>query len=246
MRAGRRPCGWGACRSRSNSRATIELRGTWRRPCNRTVRMDVHNRPIYSRLAVLLVLFLMHGGLVLIFLGEKPEYREQPESPEVPMTVFFIDSEPRAPPEGSRISRRPTVKRQKRLSTDAAISSLDTTAPSENQGPATPPPVDWLAEAERSATEIAARGEAGRAAESPTSPPVAAPWDLRPLLESTGHGLILRIPLEIPGKLIDHCFGNMDLGHDLTGHWERYQLGCAFRKQPARGDLFDSLRKPSQ
>jgi len=51
--------------------------------------------------------------------------------------------------------------------------------------------------------------------------------------------------MEIPGKIIDHCFGNVDLGHDQTGEWERYQLGCAFRKQPARGDLFDSVRKPS-
>jgi hypothetical protein len=74
-------------------------------------------------------------------------------------------------------------------------------------------------------------------------------------LEFTGHGLQLRIPVEIPGDIIDHCFGNMDLGHNRfgdmgfadnpTGQWELYQLKCAFRKQPARGDLFDSLRKPS-
>jgi hypothetical protein len=64
-------------------------------------------------------------------------------------------------------------------------------------------------------------------------------------LESTGHGLKLTIPLRIPGKLVDHCFANMDLGHNEGGKWELYQLKCAFRKQPARGDLFDSLRKPS-
>jgi hypothetical protein len=56
----------------------------------------------------------------------------------------------------------------------------------------------------------------------------------------------LRIPVEIPGHVIDHCFGNIDLGHDQTGHAERYQLGCALGKTPARGDLFDSLRKPSE
>jgi hypothetical protein len=75
-------------------------------------------------------------------------------------------------------------------------------------------------------------------------------------LEFTGHGLQLRIPVEIPGDIIDHCFGNMDLGHNRfgdmgfadnpTGHWELYQLKCAFKKQPARGDLFDSLRTPSE
>jgi len=208
--------------------------------------MDVYNKPIYPRLAALFVLLLLHGGLILVFLRERPAYREQSGAPEVPTIIFFIDSQaglPLPPPESSRISRRPTGKRQNRSGTEAAISSLDTTAPAENQGPAAPPPVDWLAEARRSAAEIASRGESDRAAESPAAP---APWDLRPLFESTGHGLKLRIPVEIPGKLIDHCFGNMDLGHDLTGQWERYQLGCAFRKQPARGDLFDSLRKPSE
>jgi hypothetical protein len=75
-------------------------------------------------------------------------------------------------------------------------------------------------------------------------------------LEFTGHGLQVRIPVEIPGNIIDHCFGNMDLGHnrfadtDLahnqTGNWELYQLKCALRKQPARSDLFDSLRQAPQ
>ena len=95
--------------------------------------MDVHNRRIYLRSTVVLVLLLLHGGLILVFLREKPAHRDHQESPEVAMTVFFFD----------------------------------------------------------------------------------------------------------------HCFGNMDLGHDMTGTWERYQLGCA-RKQPARGDLFDSLRKPPE
>jgi hypothetical protein len=211
--------------------------------------MDVHNRPIYLRSSVLLVVFLLHGSLILVFLREKPAYRGHPTSPEVPTTIFFINPQSRLPlpaPETSRIPRRPTRNLQHRLRPDAAISSLATAVPPENQASADSPPVDWLAEAHRSASEIAARGEPGRAAQSPSSPTASAPWDLRPLLESTGHGLRLRIPVEIPGRIIDHCFGNMDLGHDLTGHWERYQLGCAFRKQPARDDLFDSLRKPSE
>ena len=211
--------------------------------------MDVHNRPIYRRTVVLILLYLSHSSLVLVFLREKPARRDSPASPEVPATIFFNNPQPRLPlppPETSRIPHQPTRNLQHRLRPDAAISSLDTTTPAEDQGSAASPPVDWLAEGHRSASEIASRGEPGQAAQSPPSPTASAPWDLRPLLESTGHGLKLRIPVEIPGNLIDHCFGNMDLGHDQTGHWERYQLGCAFRKRPARGDLFDSLREPSK
>jgi hypothetical protein len=220
--------------------------------------MDVHNRPIYRRLAVLLVLLLLHGSLILIFLREKPAYTERHVSPEVPTTIFFINPQPRLPvppPETSRIPNRPIRKLQQRLRPDTAISIPDA-APAENQEPAAAPPVDWLAEAHRSVSEITSRGEPGRAAESSSSPTASAPWDSRPLLEFTGHGLQVRIPVEIPGDIIDHCFGNMDLGHNRygdtgfadnpTGHWELYQLKCAFRKQPARDDLFDSLRKPSE
>jgi hypothetical protein len=210
--------------------------------------MDVYDRPTYRRSVVLLVLFLLHGSLILVFLREKPAYRALLASPEVPTTIFLINPQrdlPLPAPETSRIRHQPTKGSQHELDPDAVISRLDTTVPSEDQGSAASPSIDWSAEARRSAAEIAARGETGRAAESPSSPTASAPWDLRPLLESTGHGLKLRIPVEIPGNIIDHCFGNMDVGHDQTGQWERYQLGCAFRKQPARGDLFDSLRKQS-
>ena len=208
--------------------------------------MDVHNRRrIYLRSTLVLVLLLLHGSLVRVFLREKPAYGYHQESPEVAMTLFFLDPEPSPslrPPETWRIPQRPRKSLQHRLPPDAGISSLDTTVPAEIQESAAPPPVDWFAEAHRSTSGIIAHGKPGQAAQSPSSPGATAPWDLRPLLESTGHGLRARIPVEIPGRIIDHCFGNMDLGHDMTGTWERYQLGCAFRKQPARGDLFDSLR----
>jgi len=210
--------------------------------------MDAHNRPVYPRAAVLLAVFLLHGSLVLVFLREKPVVTDRHVSPESSTTIFFIDPRlPLPPAETSRIPHhRPARNLQQRLRPDAAISSLGITAPAENQASAAPAAVDWLAEGQRSAAVIASRGESGRAAESPSSSTTPAPWDMRPLLESTDHGLTLRIPVEIPGKIIDHCFGNMDLGHDMTGHWERYQLGCAFGKQPARGDLFDFLRKPPE
>ncbi len=209
--------------------------------------MDVHNRPLYLRSAVLLVLFLLHGGLILVFLREKRAYKDHPATPGLATTIFFIDPQPRLPPpETSRIPHRPTRDLQRTLHPAPPISSPDTTVPSESPGPAASPPIDWLAQAHQSA-EIANGGKPGGAAESPTSPTAAAPWDPTPRLpESTGHGLRWQIPLEIPGKIIDHCFANMDLGHDQGGKRELYQLKCALRKQPARGDLFDSLRKPSE
>jgi hypothetical protein len=71
------------------------------------------------------------------------------------------------------------------------------------------------------------------------------------LRESTCHGLKLRIPVGIPSKIIDHCFielgqTNLDqsnLGQTPSAPEQRLQIRCALRKQPARGDLFDSLRK---
>jgi hypothetical protein len=192
--------------------------------------MGVHTRRIYQRAVVLLVLFLLHGSLVLVLVREKPAYRDHDESPEVPTTIFFINSQPRLPlppPETSRIQHRPTRTLQHRLRPDAAISSLDTTVSSENQLSDASPPVDWLAEAHQSASEIAGRGEPGREAESPSSPTASAPWDSRPLLEFSGHGLKFRIPVEIPGDIIDHCFGNMDLGHNRFGDmtWITTQRG---------------------
>jgi hypothetical protein len=198
----------------------------------------------------LLVVFLLHGSLVLVFLREKTTDKDRDASPELSTTIFFINPQPRLPPpppETSRIPHRSTRDLLHQLRPDAPISSLDTAVPSEDPGSAASPPVDWSAEAHRSAAEIANRGEPGRVMESPSSPTAAAPWDPHPhLLESTGHGLKLRIPVQIPGDIIDHCFANMDLGHNEQGGWELYQLKCAFRKQPARGDLFDSLRKPSE
>lgn len=220
--------------------------------------MEAHNRSIYPRAAVLLVLFLLHGGLILVFLRERPHYRGSPGVPDLPTTIFFLDPQPRfalPPPETPRIPHRPSRDLQHRPPPNAGISNIDTPAPSEHEGPAAAPTVDWLAEAHREASEIARRGEPTRAMESPT-PTAPIPWDSRPLLEFTGHGVQVPIPVRIPGDIIDHCFANVDLGHNRfadtdpahnpTGNWELYQLKCALNKRPARSDLFDSLRPPSQ
>jgi hypothetical protein len=73
-------------------------------------RMDVCDRPIYPRLAVLLVLILAHGGLILVFQREKPAHTARSASLEVPMTLLFFDPAPPPtppPPETERIPHRP-------------------------------------------------------------------------------------------------------------------------------------------
>lgn len=105
----------------------------------------------------------------------------------------------------------------------------------ENDNLSTPPIVDWLAEAQRSAADIVGRNAPDKA--EATSPARIAPWDPHPqALETTGHGLKLRI--------IDPCFADVDLGQTVYGSEARLQLGCTLGKKPARGDLFDSISKP--
>jgi len=207
-------------------------------------RMDACGRPIYPRLAVLLVLILAHGGVILVFQREKPAHTARGASLEFPMTLFFIDPSP-PPPETERIPHRPISNLTHRPHPETAITPPEPVAPAEN-APSAPAAVDWLAEAQRSAAEITSRQNSGHAAEAPAAPHAPAPWDSRPLLESTGHGMKIRIPVDIPGDIIDHCFGNTDVVHDQAGQTERLQLGCAFGKRAVRGDLFDSLHKPAE
>jgi hypothetical protein len=111
--------------------------------------------------------------------------------------------------------------------------------PSEAESPLgipAPPVIDWLAEAQRSTAEIMGRAEPERPAVTPSTPTGIAPWDSHSQrLEATGHGLKFRI--------IDRCFADLDLGQTVYGPEERLQLGCDLKKKPARGDLFDFLRK---
>ena len=209
--------------------------------------MDVYDRPIYSRLAVLLVLILLHGGLILVLQREKPAYTERTASREVPTPLFFIDPAPPPlppPPATEQIPRQSTRNLPHRPHPDTAITLPEPVAPAQNAPSAAPPAVDWLAEAQRSAAEITSRQNSGRAAGAPAEPLAPAPWDSHPLLESTDHGMTVRIPVDIPGNIIDHCFGKTDAAHDQAGQIERMQLGCAFGKRTVRGDLFDSVRKP--
>jgi hypothetical protein len=209
--------------------------------------MDVLNRPISVRSAMLLVIFLLHGGLTLILLRAKPDrdHRRSP-GPELSTTVFFLEPEPRVPlppPEAPQIPHRPARELQHHLRADAPVSSPDTSVAAESPGAAASAAVDWYGEAQRSAAEITSRGRAGRAAQAPPSPTARVPWDSRPLFESTDHGMTLQIPVEIPGDLIDHCSANLDSAHGQQGQAEALQLKCALGKQPARGDLFDPLGK---
>ena len=211
--------------------------------------MGVHNRRSDLRPTVLLAVLLVHCGLILVFLRAKPLYGDRRPSPQPSMTIFFFNPQPRltlAPsataPTPHRVGKG--IERQF-LPDSLSMPDTDSTSPVESQGSAAAPPtIDWFAEAEKSAAEIATRGQPTRAAQPPPPPTGSAPWDPHPhLFETTGHGFNVRIPIQIPGDIIDHCFGNFDLGQNQGGKWEKYRLECALKKQPARGDLFDSLHQ---
>ena len=207
--------------------------------------MDVHNRRTYLRPAVLILVLLLHGSLIFVLLRSKTAHRTKQES-ELLSIVFFIQPEHRPKilsPDTSLAMRPPAKDLALHLLSAASIPSVDTTSPFENE--TSDAPIDWLSEAQRSAADIAERSKQGGENGPITPSNGSAPWDAHPnLLEATGHGLRLRIPVRIPLDFIDHCFSDIDLGQTPYGPEERLQLGCALRKQPPRGDLFDSLRNP--
>ena len=211
--------------------------------------MDAHHKSLPLRLAVVLVLVLLHSGLILVFLHDEPAHIDPPVSPEVPTVLFFIEPAPlrQLPrPETARGARPPARNLRRRSYPDVTIARPDTPAPEEATVSTALPRVDWSAAAHQAAAAITSRRQYGAPAETPSSSPSSAPWDVRPLLESSDHGLTVRIPVEIPGDIIDHCFGKIDFVHERAGQSQRFELGCALGKQQARGDLFDSLRRPSE
>jgi hypothetical protein len=217
---------------------------------SQTAHMGVHNRRSYLRPTVLLVVLLTHCGLILVFLRAKALYGDRHLSLQPSMTIFFFNPQPRptlAPPSTSPTPRRRGKAIERQFLPDTPpVPDTDSTSPVKTQESTAAPTIDWFAEGEKSVAEIANRGQPSRAAESLPPPTGSAPWDPHPhLFETTGHGFKVRIPIRIPGDIIDHCFGNFDLGQNQGGKWEKYKLECALRKQPARGDLFDSLRQPS-
>jgi hypothetical protein len=185
------------------------------------------------RPAVLVVICVLHASLIIVLVRAKLTYALSRTSESI-TTIYFISPE-------SRHTRLPPVENSlipHRLSIEPPRPSLPESLPpsAEAESPLdipAPPAIDWLAEAQRSTAEI--MGRAGP--ERPPSPTGIAPWDPHSQrLEATGHGLKFRI--------IDRCFADVDLGQTVYGPEERLQLGCDLKKKPARGDLFDSLRKP--
>jgi hypothetical protein len=218
---------------------------------NQTAHMGVHNRRNYLRPTVLLVVLLIHCGLILVLLRATPLYGDRHLSPQPSMAIFFLNPQPRlrlAPPETSLTPHRAGKAVERQFLPDSPpMPNTDLTPPVKSQESIAAPAIDWFAEAEKSVAEIAHREQPGRAAQLPPPPTGSAPWDPHPhLFETTGHGFKVRIPVRIPGNIIDHCFGNFDLGQNQGGKWEKYKLECALKRQPARGDLFDSLRPPSE
>jgi hypothetical protein len=212
---------------------------------NLTTDMDVRDNSRYVRPAALVVILLLHGSLIVLLLRAKIAYKARPES-SLFSTVFHINPDRPLrlpPPQTSGNPARSPKDFIHHLLPDSSTPSVDI-SPLENQAPDSPSTIDWFAEAQRSAAEIAGREEPNRTAVSPPPPAGLGPWDPHPhLLETTGHGLRLRIPVPKVLRIVDHCFSDIDSGQTPYGPEARLQLGCVLKKEPARGDLFDSLRK---
>jgi hypothetical protein len=54
--------------------------------------MDVHNRRIYLRSAVLLVVFLLHGSLIRVFLREKSASRDHQHRLRPDAAISILDT----------------------------------------------------------------------------------------------------------------------------------------------------------
>jgi hypothetical protein len=205
--------------------------------------MGVRGNNRCLRPAVLIVICLLHGSLIVVLVRAKALRRTS----EPVSTIYLIVHEAsNAPLPRIDNAFAPNLLRVEPLRVPRPElpppPSTEATSPVSIEEP---PTVDWLAEAQRSAADIADREGSDRAeAAAPSLPAGSAPWDPHArLLEPTGHGLKVRIPVHIPLKIIDHCFSEFDSGQTPYGPEERLKMGCALRKQPARGDLFDSLRK---
>src|ERR1035437_4016239 len=151
--------------------------------------MDVRDNSRYLRLAVLVIILFLHGSLIIVLVRAKPTYKPLHAS-DLLATIFLISPEPRLtlpPPETAVTPHRSRKDLGHHLRPDSSIPSVDTISPLENQASATPPTIDWFAEAQRSAAESAGRGEPDRAAVSPSSPTGSAPWDPHPHLRSEEH-----------------------------------------------------------
>jgi hypothetical protein len=198
--------------------------------------MEVGGNNRYLRAAVLVTVSLLHGSVIAVLVRAKLIYAPNRTSKSI-ATIYLISPEHspmRLAIVDNFLAPHPLRTEQPRfLSPESSPPSTEAASISDIQ---LPPAIDWLAEAERATNEFVSRAGPERSAGilSPTS---AAPWDPHSQrLEATGHGLKFRA--------LDRCFADLDLGQTVYGPEERLQLGCDLRKKPARGDLFDSLRKP--
>jgi hypothetical protein len=213
----------------------------------------------YLRPAVLIVICLLHGILIVILVRTKTPRRTLEPASTIYLIIPALKNTSPAHSENALAPHLLRTESPRFLRPELSSPSTAATSPLSVEAP---PIVNWLAEAQRSAADIADREQSDRTAAAPSSPTGSPPWDPHThLLESTGHGLKLRIPVVIPTEIIDHCFielGQTNLDESNLDHpnleqpnlsqtpsrpQQRLQIGCALRKQPARGDLFDSLRK---
>jgi len=189
---------------------------------------------------VLVVVCFLHGTLIVVLLRAKPAYRAALTSGAF-TTLCFINPEPRrvALPSLRNFDTPPLPGTEWiRALPPASVSSSDEPGhPPDSPTPATTPSVDWFAEAQRSAADVVGHTAPDKAVPQLPSPQYSAPWDPHPYgVEATGHGLKLRI--------IGPCYSDLDLGQTVYGAEARLQLGCTLGKEPARGDLFESIATP--
>ena len=198
--------------------------------------MEVGGKNRYFRPAMLATICLLHGGLIVVLARAKLIHTPSRTSESI-ATIYVIgpgSSQKRLPPvDISLTPHRLRTEPPGFLSPKWSPPSAEAAVPPGIQAP---PAIDWLAEAPRTTAEIVGRAGPEWSIGTP-SPASIAPWDPHSQrLEATGHGLKFRV--------LDRCFADLDLGQTVYGPEERLQLGCELKKKPARGDLFDSLRKP--
>ena len=175
--------------------------------------MNARREPTKVRTMIFLIVLLFHAGVIVAFLREKTVYRSLASQSDGSMTIFFINLQvppSHRSPEAARYLHESSEVR-KPLESQGTGLNLQVEVTQENPGAAFDPTVDWAAEAQRSAAEIANRGDLRPPPGPSAMPTTPARWNPHlELLEFTGHGLKVRIPLKILRKIIDHCFANFD------------------------------------
>ena len=191
------------------------------------------------RSVVLIVTCLLHGAIIFLLIHVRTENKSRIAT-EQPLTLFLLRPQTAiaiARPKQYRIERRSRKGQRYRPDSETPLPGISA-PPVDSRTSEDSRNIDWAGEAQRSAEEIASRSASG-SSNSAAAAAGSAPWNSHPgRLESTPEGLKLRIT--------DLCFALLqNWTHDpLLGAKGELQLNCNWEKPPARGDLFDPIRRP--